>query len=241
MKNVLLLGASGLIAPHIIPGLEQQYNLRLADIKPHPDGKPTLTVDVTQYDQVLEAARGMDAILNFTVNRPHHTLSFHVNTLGAHHVMKAAAELGIRKVVHTGPAMVLGWYDADFDIPEAPHAPSTDYYLLTKHLSYNIVETYARVHKIHTVCYLFTQLGPKPAAPVKKQSINPFYITYDDLVHACQLGLDLPEVRDYYQLFNLHSYPAPGKYTLEKAERLLGYRPQADWGQAFKRNVSTEP
>ena len=36
MKNVLLLGASGNIAPHIIPGLEQYYNLRLADIKPHP-------------------------------------------------------------------------------------------------------------------------------------------------------------------------------------------------------------
>ena len=75
MKNVLLLGASGLIAPHLIPGLEPHYNLRLADIKPHPDGKPTLTVDVTRYDQVLEAARGMDAILNFTVNRPHHALS----------------------------------------------------------------------------------------------------------------------------------------------------------------------
>ena len=238
MKNVLLLGASGLIAPHIIPGLEAKYHLRLADIKPHPDGKPTLTVDVTRYDQVLEAARGMDAILNFTVNRPHHTLSFHVNTLGAYHVMKAAAELGIKKVVHTGPAMVLGWYDPDFDIPEAPHAPSTDYYLLTKHLSYTIVETFARVHKIHTVCYVFTQLGPKPAGPVTKQSIYPFSIVYEDLIHACQLGLDLPTVPDYYQLFNLHSYPTPGKYTLEKAERLLGYKPQADWGEAFKRGVS---
>ena len=46
MKNVLLLGASGNIAPHIIPGLEQHYRLRLADIKNHPGGKPTMRVDM---------------------------------------------------------------------------------------------------------------------------------------------------------------------------------------------------
>ena len=40
MKRVLLLGASGLIAPHIIPALEKDYDLRLADIKEHPDGRP---------------------------------------------------------------------------------------------------------------------------------------------------------------------------------------------------------
>ena len=65
MKNVLLLGASGNIAPHIIPGLERHYNLRLADIRRHPGGKPTMHVDMGDYGQVLEAARGMDAIMNW--------------------------------------------------------------------------------------------------------------------------------------------------------------------------------
>ena len=60
MKKVLLLGASGLIAPHIIPGLETHYYLKLADVKPHPEGVPVLSVDVTDYSQVLEAARGVD-------------------------------------------------------------------------------------------------------------------------------------------------------------------------------------
>src|SRR5690242_19858195 len=49
MRDVLLLGASGLIAPNIIPFLEPHYNLRLADVKPYPDGRPILTVDVTDY------------------------------------------------------------------------------------------------------------------------------------------------------------------------------------------------
>ena len=29
----------------------------------------------------------------------------------------------------------------------------------------------------------------------------------------------------YYQAFNLHSHYGPGKYSLEKAERILGYAP----------------
>src|SRR5687767_2168963 len=128
MKNVLLLGASGLIAPHIIPGLERHYNLRLADVKPHPEGRPLLTVDVTNYDQVLEAARGVDAIMNYTVNRPDPVLSFEVNTKGAYHVMKAAAELGIKKVLHSGPQLVRSAYDHDFDVDEVPRVPGVGYY-----------------------------------------------------------------------------------------------------------------
>src|SRR5262245_3916375 len=128
MRNVLLLGASGLIAPNIIPGLERHYNLRLADIKPHPDGRPIVTVDVTDYEQVLDAARGMDAIMNYTVNRPDPVLSFQVNTLGAYHVMRAAAELGIRKVLHSGPQMLIGAYMHDFDVDDPPPQPGTNYY-----------------------------------------------------------------------------------------------------------------
>ena len=57
MKKVLLLGASGLIAPHIIPGLEPHYDLRLADIKPHPDGKPILGLSMEDNEMAEQALR----------------------------------------------------------------------------------------------------------------------------------------------------------------------------------------
>ena len=87
MKHVLVLGASGNVAPHVIPGLESYYHLHLADIKPHPWGKSIITVDVTSYEQVLEASRGMDAIINFTVLRNDAVQSFEVNTKGAYHMV----------------------------------------------------------------------------------------------------------------------------------------------------------
>lgn len=235
MKKVLLLGASGLIAPHITPGLEPYYDLTLTDIKPHPDGRSVAMVDITDYGQVLAAAAGMDAIMNFTVHRHHDTLSFKVNTLGAFHVMKAAAELGIRKVLHTGPAQVLGGYDHDFDIGDGPPTVSTDYYFVTKYLSAEIVKTYARVYDIQTICYLFQGLRPEPAESVSGRDFPVFTIIYDDLVHACRLALDLETVPDTYQQFNLHSYPGQGKYSLEKAQRLLGYKPQKRYMDYFRR------
>ena len=42
MKKVLVLGASGNIAPYVTPDLEKDYDLSLTDIVPHPDGKPII-------------------------------------------------------------------------------------------------------------------------------------------------------------------------------------------------------
>ena len=238
MKRVLLLGASGLIAPHIIPGLQAHYDLRLADVKPHPAGTPVLTVDVTEYNQVLAAAEGADIIMNWTVLRHDDTESFHVNTKGAFHVMKAAAELGIRKVLHTGPTLVLGGYDHDFEIPEAPVTPTTDYYFISKYLSNEIVRAYARKFQIHTLCYLFQGLRARPdGGPHTHRDFPPFTIIYDDLVHAVKLALELEEVPDYFQHFNLHSHIGQGKYSLEKAKRMLGYEPQEPYTGYYRRNI----
>ena len=102
-KRVLILSGCGNIAPYLLPGLDPYYDLCLTDIVPHLDNKPINNVDITSYQQVYNVAQGMDAIMNFTVIRDDPDQSFHVNTLGAWHVMKAASELGIKKSFILGP------------------------------------------------------------------------------------------------------------------------------------------
>ena len=235
MRKVLLLGSSGHIAPNIIPALGQYYDLCLADLKPHPDGLPTRTVDITDYKQVLEAAQGVDAIANFTVNRPHPVLSFAVSTTGAFNVMKAAAEVGIKKVLHTGPELVISDYGHEFDIGEVPQRPGPGYYSLTKMLGMEICRAYARTHGIQTICYQFNGLGPKPEQAVQGQDFPPFTITWEDLVQACRLALDIEVVPDDYQAFNLHSYMGQGKYNIDKARRMLGYEPSEPVERYYRR------
>ena len=237
MKKVLVLGASGNIAPYITPGLAKDYDLSLTDIVPHPSGTPITTVDVTCYDQVLEASRGMDAIMNFTVIRDDPTTSFDVNVKGALHVMKAAVAHNIKKVIHTGPQLVRSGYDHEFDVDDVPRIPGTNYYGITKFLSMEICKIYSRTYDIQTVCFVFNGLGPKPTAPVTKQDFPPFTVVWEDLEHACRLALEIESVPDNFQDFNLLSYLAHGKYQVEKAKRILGFEPLERVEDYFKRPI----
>lgn len=236
-KKVLFLGASGLIGPFLTPGLEQDYELTLADVKAHPDGVDVDPVDVTDYAQVLEAARGHDAIMNYTVVRSDADLSFHVNVCGAWNVMRAAAELGIRKVLHSGPEYVRPYYDHEFDIDNPPNAPGTGWYSTTKMLSREICRIYARTFGIVTPCYLFNGLGAAPTKPVKGKDFAPFNIVWEDLQHACRLALEVKALPDNYEEFNLHSHLGQGKFSIERAQRLLGYQPTKDWASYYRRPV----
>jgi nucleoside-diphosphate-sugar epimerase len=232
-KKVLLLGASGLIAPNITAYLDPHYDLTLVDIKPHPHGRPVGHVDVTDYEQVREAVRGMDAIMNYTVNRPDPVLGFKVNSLGAWHVMKAAAAQGIKKVLHSGPQSVRPGYDFDFDIDDAPPIVGTGYYGITKLLGREICRVYARTYQIQTISFVFNGLGPNPTEAVAGD-FPTFTVTWEDLAHACRLALEVESVPGYFQEFNLHSYLGHEKYLLDKSRRLLGFEPQRDWS-AFPR------
>ena len=74
--NVLLIGANGYLGPHVIKELAADYHLRITDITPpSPEIRQRFShhefrdVDVTSREQVREAARGMDAIVNLSVIR----------------------------------------------------------------------------------------------------------------------------------------------------------------------------
>ena len=236
MKHILVLGACGNIGPYVTPLLEPHYHVHLTDIKPHPFGTPTTVVDITSYTDVVEAMRGMDAVINFTVMRNDPDVSFAVNTRGAYHVMKAAVELGIKRVIHTAAQSARYWFDFDFDVDQIPEWPGTGYYMLTKYLSQEICRTYARTYGIQTVCFLFNGLGPKPTAPTVQEDFPPFTVVWEDLAHACRLALEIESVPDDFQYFNMLSYPGHGKYSIDKVRRILGYEPLERLETFFKRN-----
>src|ERR1051326_1704442 len=114
--RVAIFGAGGPVAVAATRALRDHYTLRLTDVRPlaeisaagqpqsagAPLPEPPLPpheerqVDVTDYAQVREAARGMDALVNCTVVRADPAAAFPVNLIGAYHVAKAAVEHGIR-------------------------------------------------------------------------------------------------------------------------------------------------
>src|SRR6185503_6744484 len=140
-RRVVVFGAGGPLAAISAPALARDHVLRLTDRRPLAEivaaGRPqsrgaavpqllgppheVREVDVTDYAQVLDATRGMDAVVNMTVVRPDPVEAWRVNTLGAYNVVRAALECGIRRLVQTGPQQVTntmaGGYWSDFDLP----------------------------------------------------------------------------------------------------------------------------
>ena len=233
-KKVLLLGAAGNVGKELAPRLEPYYDLRKAEFLPQlPEGM--ISVDISQYDQVLEAARGMDAIVNLAVNRQDPTLSFQISTRGAWHVMKAAAELGIKKVLHTGPELTFLPHRHDFDIEPQTVCPIDHYYAVSKLMAADICRIYARTYGITTISYLFRGLIDDPTEPVADSCEPEFCVVWTDLLHACQLALEIESVPDHFQQFYVMSYTSQGRYDMRRLKQIMGFESVERWEDYYKR------
>jgi nucleoside-diphosphate-sugar epimerase len=245
--KLVLYGAGGPVAAAAIAELEQHHTLRLTDARPPEVPHPSLQdparadrwpnrpaprehefvrVDVTRPEEVLAAAEGMDAIVNLSVIRPDPVLSFRVNMMGAYHVMQAAVHHGIKRVVHTGPEVIIGHYWHDFDVTvEAPPRPGTGYYLLTKYLGQETVRSFAETHALDVIALYFHVFQPADAAePLRGAS--PFLVSWEDTGRAFRSAVEAPPMPHRYEPFIITTDLPQGKFNAEKAQRLLGWQPR---------------
>ena len=103
--KVLVLGGNGMLGPWTIKALESRHDLRVTDIndKPQDFTHEYIQLDASDHDGVVDAATGMDVIVNLSVLRQDRKLAFDVSTRGNYNMMVAARKHGIGRVVNTGP------------------------------------------------------------------------------------------------------------------------------------------
>jgi nucleoside-diphosphate-sugar epimerase len=250
-RHVVIYGAGGPLAAAASEVLADQHVLRLTDIRPLADivaenkprqsGAPlprsldppheTRVVDVSDPDQVMEAARGMDAIVNCTAMRTHPVQAFSVNTLGAFNVMRAAVAHGIRRIVHTGPTQLFlpgpAGFEYDFDLSaDIPRRPGTDLYYLSKFLGQEICRVFAEEHDLEIPCLLFGTFLDPAGTPYEPHGAYPFAISWADAAEALRLALDVPSYPRPFEVLHVGTDLPHGKYSNEKAKRLLNWQPR---------------
>jgi len=173
----------------------------------------------------------MDAIVNCTVVRPNPVEAFRVNTIGAYNVMRAAAALGIRRVVHTGPQQVTLPYPAgywyDFDLADdVPSRPGANLYILTKFLGQEICRIFAEEHELEVPTLLFSSFV-NPATPAPEPlGAFPFSVSWEDAAQAMRLALRAPSFPRPFEVFHILADLPHGKYSNDKAKRLLKWQPR---------------
>lgn len=134
MEKVIVTGGSGKIGRRVIAELAAQgcqaINL---DLTPPPAGAgaPFTAVDMTDFGQVMDAFRGVDARLEgadalihlAAIPGPGHlpdAATFHANVAGAYNAFAAAVRLGLRRVVWASSSSVTG---TPFAMQPPPYAP----------------------------------------------------------------------------------------------------------------------
>ncbi len=236
--NVLLIGAGGYLGPHVARALAPEHRLRITDVRPLPAamrqefaGHELGQLDVTQADKVLDAARGMDAIVNLAVMRTHPRLAFAVNTQGCLHVMQAAVQWNIRRVINTGPHFVVAgpsYERLDMAIgPDAPPHPGVNLYALSKSLGQEICRAFSERHPIYVQDYLFYMFVDTAELRAGRRGV-PFAVSWRDAAEVFRLGLklDLDRLPSRCETFFILGDCPQGKFSNEKAKRILGFSPR---------------
>lgn len=243
--KVLILGGAGMLGPHVVPQLDQHFDLLVTDIKPLDiefRGE-FREVDAANPEQVMAAAEGMDAIINLSVLRHDRKLAFDVNTLGCYNMMEAAVAHGIKRIINTGPHFTLAgpsYEYLDYDIPpDIPPQPGTNLYALSKSLGYQICKTYTEHHDINVQTYLFYNFRAPEDLPGLRETA-PFSVSWYNSAEVFRLGLeiDFAKLPSANEVFFVFTDMPHGRFSNEKAKRILGWQPRNDIEQFWRRSVS---
>ena len=230
--KVLILGANGQLGPYVVKALEGKHTLRLTDINDFDDTPHEyIKVDVSDIDAVADVAEGMDAIINLSVLRWDPRLAFDVNAMGSYNAMSAAVKHGIRRVINTGPHYTfagLPFERFDYGLgPDIPPQPGTNLYGLTKSLGQEMCRIFTLEHDIYVLMLLFYNFKSPEGDSDVGQDLTPFNVSWTDAGEAFgpALEVDLETLPSRCEAFNIFTDLPHGKFSNEKAKRILGWQP----------------
>lgn len=150
IRRVIVTGGSGRVGRHVVRELAPDYDLVNADLVGTPDAEH-VAVDVMRLDEVRRALKGADAVvhlagLDYDWGFPPEDL-MRVNALGTWHVLQAAVEQDLKRVVLCSSVSATGltemrpeWTPQQLPVDESHSCRPVDAYGLSK----LVVETTAR-------------------------------------------------------------------------------------------------
>ncbi len=231
--KILITGATGVIGSRLVPALEVEHELRLLSRRDFPDDSRWRRVDVTDIDQVCDAAEGMDMAIHLAIatgregdyeedvfNRQR----MDINVKGTYNLFEAARRHRLKRVIYTSSLTVVWGYPppqwVDGDAPAKPVGT----YALTKYMGEKIAEYYAELHGISALCLRIPKPFDVHDTKLANSSILPQWLAFPDLIRAYELALTAPDVG--YEIVTLVGESSRRRWDLARAEQVLGYRPR---------------
>lgn len=196
--KVLITGAAGSIGSVLREGLRGRYDLlRLTDhrdLGEAREGEEIVLADLTEIGGLMEAMRGIDAVVHMGGIPNEHTYERirAVNMDGTHNVYEAARLAGVRRVVFASSIHAVGFYERDSENkigPDVPVRPDT-FYGVSKVFGEALGRLYWEKHGIETAALRICSFLERP----KERRNLSTWLSHGDTVRLVSACLETPEL-----------------------------------------------
>lgn len=252
-KRVVVTGGSGRVGRHVVSRLRQRHEVVNADLRKGAEDVAFVETDVMDIGAVRRTLEGADTVvhlagLDFDWGcAPERYID--VNTRGSWHVLQAAEEKGLRKVILCSSISICGlqemradWQPQVLPIDETHENRPVFPYGVSKQIAETMGESFARVGKFDVICI-------RPLAVVLPETLDQYiafvdapnrhwlfyYVTAEDLALAFEAAVDAEGIsfESFYIGADDSSHPKP---TLEWYREIVGPLPKIANPRLYRQN-----
>jgi len=228
MHQVLVTGSAGAIGRAVSQELERRgHRVRGFDRVPTPGLADAVLGDIADREAVRRAVAGMTGVIHLAAEPNEAPIEQLVgpNVLGVHHVLEAAHEHAVGRVVLASSVQVVGAHQAGRRADAAARQPG-NLYALTKLWAEELGALYARRHGMSVAAVRIGWMvrNEREAEHMKRLDWFYAYLSRGDVARFMARAIEVAEL-PYCVLYAI-GREGGERFDLETARRLLGWEPE---------------
>ncbi len=234
--RVLITGAAGRLGRVLTAELESEYRLLLGDVRPLADPHH-VPLDVRDASQVRAAVANADAVVHLAIvdsenfggdNLGYAQAALEVHVIGTHHVLRAAADLGGKRVLYASSVSAVAGYPPDVTVGSEDGHRGGGTYGVTKGLGEELCRHF---HEGRGLPVVVLRLGNVYFADPSwnRHGSHPSRVDAVEVAQAFARVLATPQPP--YALIHVVGDSAARRWDLEAARRLYGWQPKRRFGE----------
>lgn len=219
--KILITGAAGAIGSTLVKGMKDRHSLRGLDQRPIRDLEDTIQGDVSDFDTLLKATEGMDAVIHLTGNDSQWEEVLQNALVGVYNMLEASRQNGVRRIAYASRAGVLprSYYPRSIkrtvDMPTRPDS----YYSVSKVFGESLGYMYTARFDME---FVGIRIGNFKLD--RDQPEDPHHLSHGDAVRLFEQAVTHPGVK--FEIVFGVSDSTWDLYDLDHGRKVIGYYPQ---------------
>jgi uronate dehydrogenase len=238
MARVLVTGSAGAIGVPVCRELARRgHQVRGLDRVPTPELADSVVIELEDRAGVRDALRGMDHVVHLAAQPDDADFSLLAgpNVIGLFHVLDAACQERVRRVVLASSIQVIGrWWRQEQAEPLSTEAAAPmNHYALTKIWAERMGEMYARCYGLSVIVarVAFMVRNPAEARRMQEGALFDMYLSRRDVARFFALAVEAQGI-DFAVLYAV-GVGGEKRVDMDAARRSIGFEAQDRWPEGL--------